>query len=76
MQRLTYIFDNNFKLVDNILNYNKNHNCYLFIKSCNGQTSHADKVAKINIPLYFKWIVQTITFKLCDKTQFKCNGLL
>ena len=28
-----------------------------------------------NIPFYFKWIVQIITFKLWDKAQFKCNGL-
>ena len=28
-----------------------------------------------NIPFYFKLISQIITFKLQDKTQFKCNGL-
>ena len=28
-----------------------------------------------NILFYFKSIEQTITFKLCFITQFKCNGL-
>ena len=43
----------------------------LFIKSCN---DHRRKTANIKIVI-FKSIEQTITFKLCFITQFKCNGL-
>ena len=35
---------------------------------------HRWKIAKIKL-LYFKSIEQTITFKLCFISQFKCNGL-
>ena len=38
-------------------------------------TDEKPQILNCNILFYFKWIVQTITFKLWDKTQFKCNGL-
>ena len=38
-------------------------------------TYEKPQILNCNIQFYFKWIVQTITFKLWDKTQFECNGL-
>ena len=38
-------------------------------------TDEKPQILNCNIQFYFKLIVQTITFKLWDKTQFKCNGL-
>ena len=48
----------------------------MFIESYNGHTLQKKLQWKIvcNIPLYFKWIVQTNTLTLCYKTQFKCYG--
>ena len=33
------------------------------------------QILNCNIQFYFKSIEQTITFKLCFISQFKCNGL-
>ena len=34
-------------------------------------TDEKPQILNCNILFYFKWIVQTITFKLCDKTQYR-----
>ena len=39
-------------------------------------TDEKPQILNCNIQFYFKSIEQTITFKLCFITQFKCNGLL
>ena len=54
------------------INYNKKQDCLSRVVMV---TDEKPQILKCNIQFYFKWIVQTITFKLCDKTQFKCNGL-
>ena len=49
----------------------------LFIKSFNGQTSQMETPENYllgYILFYRKLTVQTITFKLLDRTQFKCSG--
>ena len=33
------------------------------------------QILNCNILFYFKSIEQTITFKFCSISQFKCNGL-
>ena len=38
-------------------------------------TDEKPQILNCNILFYFKSIEQTITFKLCFMTQFKCNGL-
>ena len=38
-------------------------------------TDEKPQILNCNIQFYFKSIEQTITFKLCFITQFKCNGL-
>ena len=49
----------------------------MVVMSCNGCNVTDKKPQKLNcnIPFYFKSIEQTITFKLCFISQFKCNGL-
>ena len=51
--------------------YNKKPDCLSRVVMV---TDEKPQKLNCNIQFYFKWIVQTITFKLCDKTQFKCNG--
>ena len=60
------------KDMDAINNYNKKQDCLSRVVMV---TDEKPQILNCNIQFYFKWIVQTITFKLCDKTQFKCNGL-
>ena len=55
-----------------IHNYNKKQDCLSRVVMV---THEKPQILNCNIQFYFKWIVQTITFKLWDKTQFKCNGL-
>ena len=55
-----------------IWNYNKKQNCLSRVVMV---TDKKPQILNCNILFYFKWIVQTITFELWDKTQFKCNGL-
>ena len=38
-------------------------------------TDEKPQILNCNIQFYFKSIEQTITFKLCFISQFKCNGL-
>ena len=38
-------------------------------------THEKPQILNCNIQFYFKSIEQTITFKLCFISQFKCNGL-
>ena len=38
-------------------------------------TDEKQQILNCNILFYFKSIEQTITFKLCFITQFKCNAL-
>ena len=38
-------------------------------------TDKKPQILNCNIQLYFKSIEQSITFKLCFISQFKCNGL-
>ena len=38
-------------------------------------TDEKPQILNCNIQFYFKPIEQTITFKLCFISQFKCNGL-
>ena len=54
------------------INYNKKQDCFSRVVMV---TDEKPQILNCNIQFYFKWIVQTITFKLWDKTQFKCNGL-
>ena len=51
--------------------YNKKQDCLSRVVMV---TDEKPQILNCNIQFYFKWIVQTITFKLCDKTQFKFNG--
>ena len=59
-----YSDDNNY--------YNKKQDCLSRVVMV---TDEKPQILNCNIQFYFKWIVQTITFKLWNKTQFKCNGL-
>ena len=38
-------------------------------------TDEKPQILNCNIRLYFKSIEQTITFKLCFISQFKCDGM-
>ena len=38
-------------------------------------TDEKRQILNCNIKFYFKSIEQTVTFKLCFISQFKCNGL-
>ena len=38
-------------------------------------TYEKPQILNLNILFYLKWIVQTITIELWDKTQYKFNGL-
>ena len=39
-------------------------------------TDEKPQILNCNIQFYFKWIVQTITFKLWDKTQYEIKHFL
>ena len=59
-------------LEDIIQNYKKKQDCLSRVVMV---TDEKPQILNCNILFYFKWIVQTLTFKLRDKTQYKCNGV-